>query len=112
MQRTVKCDDMDHFSKLLRHKIDWSMQMLIERFTILITKFEMGPSQVVVRQLTFLVKQTVSLFSYGFPTSSTAITSFKRPSEQTSDAPKCYDFMLTSKMIHLCNLTNQLVAQQ
>jgi hypothetical protein len=44
MQRTVRCDDMDHFSKLLRHKIDHSMQMLLERFTILIQKYEQGPT--------------------------------------------------------------------
>jgi hypothetical protein len=73
-QRTQKNDDLDWFAKLMRQKIEYSLQLLISRFesilqqyNLLLSQNQFKPSKVCEKQLSFLTRVTNSLFSYGMP---------------------------------------------
>lgn len=94
---------MDFFSKLMRNRLDSSMQILLERLTLLVTSYEHSLNkhsfdQVFVRrQLSYLVQQINSFFSYGFPTASLRAS-------QINSQTQAYDFQIYSRLIYLCGL--------
>ena len=74
-QRTQRHDDLDWFSKLMKQKIEDSLTLILMRFTHIIQQYELFLSQgnqaksckTCERQLTYLIRVTNSLFSYGLP---------------------------------------------
>lgn len=73
-QRTTKHDDYDHFSKLMKFKVQESMEYLLQKLDGLIKLWEaqlnLNPSPLcdqLERKITFLVQLLNSFFSYGYP---------------------------------------------
>ena len=97
-QRTTKSDDLDHFAKLMKHKIDNSLELILARFNQLVTTYEAMSEdhKNCEKQLTFMVNVVNSLFSYGLPTTTAKTANFVRKdgemTETTQD--KYVDFQI------------------
>ena len=54
----------------MKQKIEFSLDLLLERFNQLLSLFETSQPQHLAKQLAFLVQVVCSLFSYGLPSAS------------------------------------------
>ena len=92
-QRTQRHDDLDWFSKLMKQKIEDSLAMILMRFTQIIQQYELFLSQgnqqkackTCERQLTYLIRVTNSLFSYGLPSGQAKLSLLRKKQAQSDD---------------------------
>ena len=55
-QRTQKFDDFDQFSKLMRQKLEGSIPLLLERFTVILQNYEQALGQVISNNNDMMLK--------------------------------------------------------
>eukprot|EP00347_Sterkiella_histriomuscorum_P000570 403375338 len=123
-EKTIKNDNLDFFSRLMKQKIETSMNLMINLFNQILQQYQNALNQnqksfikSCEKQLGYLVKVTNSLFSYGMPSANTRVSVLakKQESEMNSDSPvkeiQYPDFVICSRILFLCKTTNQLMNQ-
>ncbi|CDW76789.1 importin-n-terminal domain-containing protein [Stylonychia lemnae] len=92
-EKTIKNDNLDFFSRLMKQKIDTSLNLMINYYNQIIQQYQnaLGQNQKnfiksCERQLGYLVKVTNSLFSYGMPSANSRVSLLAKQNQNDMNA--------------------------